>query len=372
MNRIFSFSTLQAFALATWALVTLLSHVHVFTGNAAIQWPLLTLQLLFGAVLFMATVPDAAEGRRFGLLLTCLYLLYVCICFVSPFGFSGIYLVLLSSLLLLILPLRTALCLSPIMVVPQAMSLTIVWEQSQGWLTAILFWSFNLFAMLMMDSRKQALRAKEEAESLNRELQATQSLLALSVKEAERTRIARDLHDVAGHHLTALAIHLQVAEHKSSPELKPVIGQCRTIAADLLSDVRQAVSDIRSDTFLSLNAALSLLASSTERYTVTVNTDHAPALPAPLIEPVFRIAQEAVTNSLRHGRASQITVKADTGNQAGLELTICDNGTGSSAPVAGNGMKGMKERAVSAGGNIAFNSSEHGFEVKLSLPGDAK
>ena len=88
----------------------------------------------------------------------------------------------------------------------------LVWEQTNGlWLTAILFWTFNLFSLMMMESRKQAEVAREQAEQANRELRALQDLMQQASRKDERTRIARDIHDLVGHHLTALSLHLLVS-----------------------------------------------------------------------------------------------------------------------------------------------------------------
>lgn len=127
-----------------------------------------------------------------------------------------------------------------------------VWQEQQAVLTGALFWAFKLFAMIMSNTAIKESKAREEADALNRQLLSTQQLMKQALTQDERLRIARNIHDVLGHHLTALTINLQVASRKAdllesteSQAIKRQVEQSHSIAKLLLSDVREAISDIR-------------------------------------------------------------------------------------------------------------------------------
>lgn len=112
---------------------------------------------------------------------------------------------------------------------------------------------------------------EEQANQLNRELIATQSLLSEATKQSERLRISHNIHDVVGHHLTALTINLQVASHLTDGKGKEAVDQSYSVAKLLLSDVRSAVSEIRDMSVIDLRSALQRLFDNTPKLTVHFN-----------------------------------------------------------------------------------------------------
>jgi len=92
------------------------------------------------------------------------------------------------------------------------------WQEAQPLIETLLISTFFVFALLSSISSKESDEANQKTQQLNRELLATQHLLSEASRENERTRIARDLHDLLGHHLTALTINLQVASHLSKDD----------------------------------------------------------------------------------------------------------------------------------------------------------
>src|SRR5690606_3512456 len=108
-------------------------------------------------------------------------------------------------------------------------------------------------------ARQQA-QAREEQRQLNAELRATRLLLAESARINERTRISRELHDLLGHHLTALSLNLEVAGHLTEGRAKEHVGQAHTLARLLLTDVREAVSHLRVEKAIDLALTLRPLA----------------------------------------------------------------------------------------------------------------
>ena len=108
-------------------------------------------------------------------------------------------------------------------------------------------------------ARQQA-QAREDQRRLNAELRATRALLAESARVNERTRISRELHDLLGHHLTALSLNLEVAGHLVEGRALEHVNQAHTLARLLLSDVREAVSRLRTDDAIDMAATLLPLA----------------------------------------------------------------------------------------------------------------
>ena len=117
-------------------------------------------------------------------------------------------------------------------------------------------------------ARQQA-EARDEQRRLNAELRATRVLLAESARVNERTRISRELHDLLGHHLTALSLNLEVAGHLTEGRAQEHVKQAHTLARLLLTDVREAVSQLREGDAIDLGAALLLLAEHVPAWTST-------------------------------------------------------------------------------------------------------
>lgn len=235
-------------------------------------------------------------------------------------------------------------------------------------INALLFWTFNLFALVMMNATLEAQRAREAANELNRDLMATQALLNQATKQAERIRIARNIHDLLGHHLTALTINLQVASRISDGEAKGKIDECHGLAKLLLSDVREAVSEIREKSNLQLDLAIQALVENVPQ--IKVQMDYEAGLhitDVTVAEAILRCVQESLTNSLRHSQADQFEIKLwERDNH--LQMTLKDNGAGQGDPRPGNGMKGMQERIAEVGGTIRFERASSGFLTTVEFP----
>jgi signal transduction histidine kinase len=181
-------------------------------------------------------------------------------------------------------------------------------------------------------------------------------------------RIARDLHDLIGHHLTALSINLEVASHLVDGQAKEQVEKSKTIAKLLLSDVRDVVSRLREDEPMDLGAALASLRDAVPQPNIHVDADHA-AVTEPLIaQTVLRAVQEIVTNAVRHSNARNLWLKIATADRA-LTVDARDDGSGTDRVEFGNGLRGMRERVQQAGGTLEVASMRgRGFEVHVRLP----
>ncbi len=201
------------------------------------------------------------------------------------------------------------------------------------------------------------------------ELEATRELLAQSARLAERARIARDLHDLLGHHLTALSLNLEIASHKAAGEARERIATAQTVTKLLLGDVRGVVGALRGDDHLDLPAALRKLAEGIPRPRVHVEASPALAIDDPAVgEVVLRCAQEIVTNAVRHARAENLWLDVERSTE-GIRIRARDDGCGATAVAQGHGLAGLRERFEQRGGAVSFDTAPgEGFRVDALLP----
>jgi signal transduction histidine kinase len=221
-------------------------------------------------------------------------------------------------------------------------------------------------------------RAAKELEEANHQLRFLSRRL-FEVQEEERRHIARELHDEVGQALTAAKINLQAAIKESDGAKSKRIDETAAILEKLLGQVRQISLDLRPSTLddLGLVPALrSLLDQQGRRASVAVrfSVGNVPEnLDSKIQTTCFRIAQEAITNALRHANATRIDVELARDNGS-LRLQVRDNGRGfdmnsTQAHAAGLGLIGIKERAALVDAQAKVISSPNkGTTVEVSLP----
>lgn len=241
------------------------------------------------------------------------------------------------------------------------------WQDANALTDTILVGTFHAFGLVSSLSSLASAKANERTQALNRELTATQNLLNEVSKENERTRIARDLHDLLGHHLTALTINLQVAGRLSEGEAREKVEQCHGLAKLLLSDVREAVSTLRETPILTLQELLTLAIKDVPQLAIKLDIDDDLSLnDVNTAEVLLRSVQEAITNTLRHSNAKNMVISS-TMSHGKLSLRIKDDGSNSGMPQPGNGLTGMRERVERLNGQFEFSSLE-GFQLNIALP----
>ncbi len=236
-------------------------------------------------------------------------------------------------------------------------------------MTAGLFMGISLFAFMSSVVGLRQHAARDELRMLNSELHATQALLADNTRIAERVRIARELHDLVGHHLTALTLNLEVATHLVEGKALEHVQQARSLAKLLLADVREVVSDIRENDKVDLAAALGTLVEGVPEPLIHLDLPRKLAMMDPLqAQVLLRCAQEAITNSVRHAGARNLWIRLAQ-DENGVVLTAHDDGRGSSDVAVGNGLSGMSERLQQLGGELRLESSPGaGFSLHAWLP----
>jgi PAS domain S-box-containing protein len=221
-------------------------------------------------------------------------------------------------------------------------------------------------------------RAEKELEKANHRLRFLSRRL-FYLQEEERRHLARELHDEVGQALTAAKINLQAAMKESDGAKSKRIDETTAILERLLGQVRQISLDLRPSTLddLGLVPALrSLLDQQGRRASVAVHfsAKNVPENLDPEIQTTcFRIAQEAITNAVRHANATRIDV--DLGCENGtLRLQVRDNGKGfdadsAQAQTVGLGLIGIRERAALVDARARIISSPNkGTMVEVSLP----
>lgn len=227
---------------------------------------------------------------------------------------------------------------------------------------------------LLLVFTAQALRREAEASNAlaatNRELQSAQAIIANTVRDAERLRISRELHDAWGHELTALGLQLEIASHVvERGRANDHVMQAKGLARSLLAKVRDVVAALREAERDDLQDALEALAQSVP--TPAIHVDIAPGVRvgADQAHALIRCAQEAVTNAVRHSEAANLWLHV-TSEGEGVRLIARNDGN--ARPVAtspGTGLVGMRERLEQLGGRLAVQMEAGvGFTLEAWLP----
>jgi signal transduction histidine kinase len=202
----------------------------------------------------------------------------------------------------------------------------------------------------------------------NGELVATQALLSDAVRESERLRIARELHDLIGHHLVSLTMNLEIAQHKANVEARSPIERAQLVARLLLTETREVVSSMREEQPLDLQTSLETLVAGNPGPPVSLAISlHRPA-DTRQAQILFRSCEEALTNVHRHARNANVRIVISE-VQSRINLVIQDDGKGATNIAIGNGLRGMQERFLDAGGGLGWDSSPgKGFTLMGWLP----
>jgi len=203
----------------------------------------------------------------------------------------------------------------------------------------------------------------------------------LGAQEAERVRVSRELHDDTGQALTLLLVRLQLVENMSSEsEVRRELAELRELVGETIDGVRRLAVQLGPSVLedLGLCSALEWLADRVRaeaRLVVDLRLDCEYAHVSPEVAvAVFRVAQEALTNVVRHARATRVDIELGA-LPGSLELSVADDGTGFDVedargrPSASVGLFGMAERVALVGGSLEIDSrTGGGTRVRASIP----
>ncbi len=259
------------------------------------------------------------------------------------------------------------------------------WEVVASVLGAPLVYGVAVVTGFYIGARRElAANRHEQARAAERE----QALVADTIREAERTRIAREMHDVLAHRISLVALHAGALVYRDNLTREQTAATAATIQANAqlaLTELRQVLGVLRpgdgaheveapQPTLAELPA---LLADSREAGTeVLLDTSRLDGtldeVPTTLSRNAFRVVQEALTNARKHAPSAPVRVAVSGTPGEELEVEV-DNPmavrSGAGLPSAGVGLAGLTERAVLAGGSLEHGPQSDGsFLVRARLP----
>jgi signal transduction histidine kinase len=226
---------------------------------------------------------------------------------------------------------------------------------------------------------KESERDRERQARLELERRATEQ------RNEERLRLARDLHDALGHNVAMISLQSAVAAEALPtrvPDAQRAVAEIRNISVATMSELRDTVRRLRSldsavDELVGLDE-LPVLAEQARGNGLDVrivDTGNSRLVSQALGQAIYRIVQEALTNIIRHASATRAVITLDRGPDA-LTITIRDDGQGATELTAGDGIRGMSERAAEWGGQLSVTSPGPGagtvVTAVLSWPNSAE
>ncbi|MEO8851089.1 MAG: histidine kinase, partial [Allobranchiibius sp.] len=228
-------------------------------------------------------------------------------------------------------------------------------------------WHYDSGALLGLTFGTIATFAGRLAGVRSRQLEASRRENARLAVEEERNRMARDLHDILGHSLTVITVKAELAGKLLDADLERAraeIADLERLSRDALADVRRAVTGFREVTLPGeLARAREALRAADIRAELPTATDE---VASDLREVFAWTIREAVTNVIRHSRARTCTIEITAGS-----VTVRDDGVGQGdGGVCGNGLLGLRERALAAGTEVVTGGVDpHGFAITMGTPG---
>ncbi len=385
LNRVSHTQLLRYAGLFTWAMVGVALALYVAlppldesaqipAGEAAPNVKLATIAyFVFGLAYWRVTRSMSGRVSRWHdiLLLVALTGSAIAVCYLTGTAIGVVLMMVIAGVIPWLLPMRAGVA----WLMLQHAALVPVIAQFEGFTVALavlqvmLYVGYSSFALVIGLVAKQQAQAREEQRRLNAELRATRALLAESSRMNERVRISRELHDLLGHHLTALILNLEVAGHLCEGRAQDHVRQSHTLAKLLLTDVREAVSEMRDEGAIDLCGALRTLVEGVPALAIRLQMPEPLHIEHPeLAHVLLRCTQEIITNAVRHAGASTLalTLSREAG---GIRLQAQDDGQGGETVEPGNGLRGMRERLLAHGGRLDIITGRgQGFALDIRLP----
>lgn len=239
----------------------------------------------------------------------------------------------------------------------------------------ILLYGFAFILVLSERRQREQRLAYEklvkELEYVNFQLNESMTLSEKLASDAERRRIAGEIHDSLGHELTGLILTLEAGKKLMNHDLEAARtywDKALVVSRAALNSVRKLVSE-KKEVYFEFELATRLKEMASEAQALTglqIEIDIKPQDLCLSHKENFnlnRIFQEAITNTLRHAGADRVLISI-SGNQESLSFSYYDNGAGTNKIEAGNGLKGMRERVAALGGDLYFQSQKgKGFNI---------
>jgi signal transduction histidine kinase len=282
------------------------------------------------------------------------------------------YVVIVASIRLRTVP---GIVVSVVVVAAECITLGFVADEPTGAIISVVASIVPWF--LVMRLVGQLHQGREQAEALIEELRESRAAAAESAALAERGRVARDMHDVLAHSLSALALQLEgtrllARDRGADADVVDAVERAHRLAAEGLAEARDAIAALRGEELPGPERLEQLAEAFAGDARVTVSgTPRELESEARLA--LYRTAQEALTNVLRHSAADRVEVRLEYADD-GTRLMVQDFGPGApvvvgpGSPGGGYGLTGMRERAELLGGRLSAAPTDDGFRVELWLP----
>jgi signal transduction histidine kinase len=337
------------------------------TGGRWVAW--LVLFLVFGPAFWFSSSPEkrAAAMRLVALLVETIAALGMTA--LHQDYFVGFLLVIVSWQLALVLSLKAAAVWTALDSLLLIYFLQPHYHMGWRWGGTATFLGFQVFALVTAAMAKSESQAREDLARINAELASTRELLRESSKTGERLRIARELHDVLGHHLTALCLHLEAALHTTVEQGHAAVAKALATSKQLLADLRSVVSSLHETDTIDLRQALTSLSENLPRIKLHLSmpsqlhiTDAARA------HAVLRCVQEVTTNTLKHSDACNLWIALRV-EEGAIEIDVHDDGQSAANAQSGTGISSMRRRLEELGGGLTVSSDpQAGFGLRAWLP----
>lgn len=243
------------------------------------------------------------------------------------------------------------------------------WRIADPGFMLLVYGSIEVFALLTTLERARAERVSRELREVNAQLLATRELLAESARDGERLRVSRELHDVAGHGLTALALNLDLLGQEVPVSKRREWLVSRNLVSKLLSELRSVVANLRRHDGMDVREALRRIAEAFPAPQIHMNLDERVRVDgAEQATAIVRAGQEGLTNAVRHANARNIWLSLSREEET-LRLEVRDDGTSRGSYVVGHGLRGVQERMDLLGGRVETDiGPEGGFRLRVFLP----
>lgn len=289
----------------------------------------------------------------------------------GPSGFTPVLLVVIAAVTGTTYPPIVALMILVALNLAFLALLITRWRIGDPAFTLLNFGLFQTFAVLTTLERVRAQRISQDLREVNAQLLATRELLAESARDGERLRVSRELHDVAGHRLTALALNLNLLGQEAGVSHRREWIVSRELVTNLLSELSSVVASLRRHDGIDVREALRRVADAFPAPPIHLELDERIRIEgAGRAEVIVRAGQEGLTNAVRHANARNIWLSLSQDTKT-LRLEVRDDGTSRGAHVRGNGLRGMQERVELLGGRITTDASpQGGFRLQVSLPAE--
>jgi len=250
-----------------------------------------------------------------------------------------------------------------------------VWEfrLSSALVTFFANGSFQMFAVMLLRSREQSEHMAEKLKLVNADLMATRTLLADSARDQERLRLSRELHDVAGHKLTALKMNLRAIRANARPDDQEALATANELAAELLDDLRAVVRQLRCTDGISLAQGFEQLAAPLRGMKLHLDIADEVRIESVIdAEALLGVAQEGLTNAARHGKAANawLGMSQEKGH---WRMQLDDDGQVRWPLKPGMGMDGMAARISALDGEFSYGPSDRGgLQLVAHVPADLR